>query len=199
MSERLVTCAKYGKQLPGLAEPPFPGALGQRIFEQVSKKAWDAWQQRSAEVVRERRLSMGDPAARKLLMQEMQAFLFEAKEPEDVPAGAALPEGMLRCAKIGKVLPRMKKPPFPGALGQRLFENVSEQGFKLWEAQATILMNHYGLSMADPEARQFLMKQMEEFFFGEGAQLPEDWTPPGAGGKGAPAGGGKGAPAARRK
>jgi Fe-S cluster biosynthesis and repair protein YggX len=56
-------------------------------------------------------------------------------------------------------------------------------------------MNHYNLSMADPEARQFLMKQMEEFFFGAGARVPEDWVPPTAGGKS----GGKGAPAPQRK
>ena len=102
----------------------------------------------------------------------------------------------VQCAKLGQELPGLDAPPFPGALGQRIFENVSEQGWKLWEGQATILMNHHGLSMADPEARKFLLKQMEEFFFGEGAQLPADWVPPTAGGKG---GGGKGAPGPRRK
>jgi Fe-S cluster biosynthesis and repair protein YggX len=45
------------------------------------------------------------------------------------------------------------------------------------------LINHYGLSLADPQAQEFLRQQMEEFFFGEGAQMPEDWTPAGQGGK----------------
>jgi len=76
-----------------------------------------------------------------------------------------------------RVAPAMAKPPFSGALGQRIFENVSEQGWKLWEGQATILMNHHGLSMADPEARKFLLKQMEDFFFGEGAALPPGYVP----------------------
>ena len=102
----------------------------------------------------------------------------------------------VRCVKLGIDLPGLAAPPFPGELGRRIFENVSQQGWELWEGQATIVMNHYNLSMAYPEARWFLMKQMEEFFFGEGARLPADWMPPTAEGKG---GGGKGAPAPRNK
>ena len=95
------------------------------------------------------------------------------------PLGLAWPlaADLVLCAKVGKPLPRLKQPPFPGPLGQRIFENISEEGFKLWEGQATIIMNHYGLSMADPEARKFLMKQMEDFFFGEGAALPPGYVP----------------------
>jgi Fe-S cluster biosynthesis and repair protein YggX len=196
MTDRLVQCAKYGKQLRGLEQPPFPGALGQRIFENISQQAWNEWQERSVEVMKQKRLSMGDPQSRKLLLREMEAFLFETPVVPEVPAGP-LAEGMVLCAKLGKPGRRLGQPPFPGPLGQRIFENVSEEGFKLWEGQATIIMNHYGLSMADPEARKFLMKQMEDFFFGPGAQLPADWMPPAAGGKGG--GGGKGAPAPRRK
>ena len=196
MSDRLVTCAKYGKQLRGLEQPPFPGALGQRIFEAISQQAWNEWQERSVEVMQAKGLSMGDPQARKQLMREMEAFLFETPVVPEAPKDAPVAAGMVLCAKIGKVLPRLEKPPFPGALGERIFEQVSEEGFALWEGQATIIMNHYGLSMADPEARKFLMKQMEDFFFGPGAQLPADWIPQAAGGKG---GGGKGAPAPRRK
>ena len=200
MSGRTVKCAKYGQALAGLDAPPFPGALGQRIFESVSHKAWDDWQERSVELMKERKWSMGDPAARKALLQEMEAFLFEAPvaaAASGIPAAAEVPADMVLCAKTGKVLKRLPQPPFTGALGQRIFESVSAEGFKLWEAQATIVMNHYNLSMADPEARKFLMKQMEDFFFGPGAQLPIDWIPPGAGGgKG---GGGKGAPAPRAK
>lgn len=196
MSDRLVKCAKLGKELRGLPEPPFPGALGQRVFESVSQEAWNQWQERSVELMRSRGWSMGDPAARKAMLAEMEKFLFESPLLPEAAKDAPVPEGSVLCAKIGKVLPRLAQPPFPGPLGQRIFESVSAEGFKLWEGQATIIMNHYGLSMADPEARKFLMKQMEDFFFGPGAQLPADWVPPAAGGKG---GGGKGAPAARRK
>ena len=200
MSARIVKCAKYGQELAGLDAPPFPGALGQRIFDGVSHKAWDDWQERSVELMKERKWSMGDPAARKALLVEMEKFLLESPVVPEAPeptADAEVPADMVLCAKIGRVLKRLPKPPFSGALGQRIFDSVSAEGFKLWEAQATIVMNHNNLSMADPEARKFLMKQMEDFFFGLGAQLPADWIPQGAGGgKG---GGGKGAPAPRSK
>ena len=194
MAQRTVQCVKLGQELPGLEAPPFPGPLGQRIFESVSKRAFELWQEESAKLMRERGWNMGQPDHRKQLLAEMEKFLFTA-----VPAPSALrPAGTVFCLKIGRDLPAMAKPPFPGALGERIFKNISAQGWDLWEKQATILMNHHGLSMADPEHRHFLMEQMEEFFFGEGAQLPADWVPPGQGGKGG-GGGGKGAPGPRKK
>lgn len=122
---------------------------------------------------------------------------------------------MVNCVKLGKKLPGLEKPPRNDDLGKRIFKEVSAQGWQLWLDQQTILINHYALNMADPQAHEFLSKQMEEFFFGEGAQLPDDWVPEGEGsGKGAPGGkgpsggqggkggggqGGKGAPAPARK
>jgi Fe-S cluster biosynthesis and repair protein YggX len=82
------------------------------------------------------------------------------------------------CVKLGRELPALERQPFPGELGERIFNNVSAQAWDMWQQQATILINHYGLNMADPNANAFLFEQMEEFFFGEGAQMPEDWTPP---------------------
>lgn len=104
---------------------------------------------------------------------------------------------MVNCVKFGREMPALPRPPFGGELGQRIFENVSRDGWQLWQQQSTILINHYGLNLADPRAQQFLMEQMEQFFFGDGAQLPEDWVPEGQGGKGSP--GAKGGPAPRRK
>jgi Fe-S cluster biosynthesis and repair protein YggX len=198
MAQRTVLCAKLGQELAGLDAPPFPGALGQRIYENVSKRAFDLWQEESTKLMKARGWNMGQPDHRKQLLVEMEKFLFTPVS--GAAAGAPRAEGTVFCLKIGRDLPAMAKPPFPGALGERIFKNISAQGWDLWEKQATILMNHHGLSMADPEHRHFLMEQMEEFFFGEGAQLPADWVPPGAqGGKGGGGGGGKGAPAARKK
>jgi Fe-S cluster biosynthesis and repair protein YggX len=87
---------------------------------------------------------------------------------------------MVTCVKLGKELPGLEKPPFPGELGQRIYENVSREGYDLWKPHMTILINHYALNPADPETRSLLRKEMEEFFFGENAQLPEGWTPPSA-------------------
>jgi Fe-S cluster biosynthesis and repair protein YggX len=88
-------------------------------------------------------------------------------------------ERMVKCVKLGKELPGLKRPPFPGALGKRVFENVSQQGWEMWQQQSTLLINHYGLNLRDPQAQKFLMEQLEEFFFGVGAQVPEDWVPEG--------------------
>ena len=175
MSDRTVKCAKLGRELPALGAPPFPGPLGQRIFESVSRQAWDEWQDFAADLLQRRRLNLGDPEGRKALYAAMEDFLFNQAEAPEAPPGAPIPEGFVRCAKLGRVLPRMKKPPFAGPLGERIFASVSEPGFKLWAEQEIVVMNHYGLSLADPEARRFLMRQMEEFFFGEGAPAPADW------------------------
>ncbi len=106
---------------------------------------------------------------------------------------------MVQCVKIGRELPGLERPPFPGDLGQKIFENVSQDGWQLWSEQVTILINHYGLNMADPKAQDFINEQMEEFFFGEGARMPDDWVPEGQGGKGSPGTQEKGAPAPPQK
>ncbi|MCB0113304.1 MAG: oxidative damage protection protein [Caldilineaceae bacterium] len=84
---------------------------------------------------------------------------------------------MVNCVKLGRELPGLERIPYPGELGQRIYENVSEQGWDMWMQHSVILINHYGLSLGDPQARQFLQLQMEEFFFGEDAAMPEGWTP----------------------
>ncbi len=84
---------------------------------------------------------------------------------------------MVNCAKLGRELEALPKRPFPGELGERIYNEISQQGWELWAQQSTILINHYGLNLADPQAQAFLMQQMEEFFFGEGAQMPEGWVP----------------------
>lgn len=75
---------------------------------------------------------------------------------------------LVNCARYGEELPALPRPPFPGELGQRIYENISILAWKSWQQQSTILINHYGLNMADPRAQEFLMEQMEEFFFGGG-------------------------------
>jgi Fe-S cluster biosynthesis and repair protein YggX len=82
---------------------------------------------------------------------------------------------MVQCVKLGRELPGLDRPPFPGELGQRIYEHVSKEAWDMWPAQSTLLINHYGLNMADPDARKFLREQMEEFFFGADAKMPEGW------------------------
>ena len=99
------------------------------------------------------------------------------------------------CVKLQRELPGLDKPPFPGKLGQRIYEQISKQAYDMWPGQQVLIINHYGLNMADPEARKILREQMEEFFFGEDAAMPEGWAPESAGG----VPGGKGGGAPRRK
>ena len=87
---------------------------------------------------------------------------------------------MVKCAKLGRELEALPKPPFPGELGKRIYNEVSQLGWEQWQQQATNLINHYGLNMADPRAQDFLHEQMEAFFFDADAQMPEGWVPPGA-------------------
>lgn len=87
---------------------------------------------------------------------------------------------MVNCVKLGRELPGLDRPPFPGPLGQRIYESVSREAWGLWPAQATLIINHYGLSLGDPNAQKILMQQMEEFFFGANARVPEGWAPPSA-------------------
>ncbi len=89
---------------------------------------------------------------------------------------------IVKCVKLGRELPGLEKPPFKSELGQRIYEHVSQQAWELWMQHSVLLINHYGLSLADPRAQEFMLAQMEEFFFGEGAQMPEGWTPEGSGG-----------------
>ena len=83
----------------------------------------------------------------------------------------------VHCAKLGRDLPGLERPPIGGELGQRIFDNISQQAWEMWESQATLLMNHYGLSMGDPEARKFLRQQMEEFLFTPEPEIPEEFDP----------------------
>jgi Fe-S cluster biosynthesis and repair protein YggX len=110
---------------------------------------------------------------------------------------------MVHCAKLGQVLPGLEKPPFPNELGQRIYEHVSEEAYRQWQGQLTIMINHYGLNLLDPATQEMLDQQMEEFFFGRQPEMPEGWVPGGeAGGvpgqKGAPAPAKGGAPMARK-
>ena len=72
---RTVHCRKYNEQLPGLDRPPYPGAKGQDIYDNVSKKAWDEWQAHQTMLINERRLNMMNAEDRKVLQAEMDKSL----------------------------------------------------------------------------------------------------------------------------
>jgi len=84
---------------------------------------------------------------------------------------------MVHCVKLRREAEGLDRPPYPGDLGKRLFENVSKQAWQDWLRQQTMLINEYRLSPMDPKARTFLEEQMKKFFFGEGSDLPPDYKP----------------------
>ncbi len=73
----------------------------------------------------------------------------------------------VHCAKLDKDLPGLEEPPFPGALGEKIFENISAEAYDMWKPHLTTIINHYGLNPADPETRKMLRNEMDSFFFGE--------------------------------
>jgi len=90
--DRIVHCVKLKTDAPGLARAPIPGAMGQRIYEQVSAEAWQQWIAHQTRVINEYRLSLADASARKFLAQEMEKFFFGGQLAETnylPPASAA--------------------------------------------------------------------------------------------------------------
>ena len=82
------------------------------------------------------------------------------------------------CKKLGVEAEGLERPPYPGSLGKRVFEEISKQAWTDWLARQTMLINENRLSLVDPKSRAFLNEQMEQFLFGEGGEVPEGYTPP---------------------
>jgi len=73
---RMVNCIKLGREAEGLDFPPMPGELGKRIYESVSKEAWQQWVKQQTMLINENRLSLADPQARKYLAEQVQKHFF---------------------------------------------------------------------------------------------------------------------------
>ncbi len=85
---------------------------------------------------------------------------------------------MVSCIKLGKEAEGLDFQPYPGELGKRIFENVSKEGWQGWLNHQTMLINEYRLNPLDPKARKMIEEQMEQYFFGEGTDVPPDYSPP---------------------
>ena len=88
---RMVQCVKLGKEAEGLERAPYPGDLGKRIYENVSKEAWQMWLRQQTMLINEYRLTPIDPQHRKMLENEMVKFLFG--EGGTQPEGYTPPNG----------------------------------------------------------------------------------------------------------
>ena len=84
----------------------------------------------------------------------------------------------IRCAKLGIDAEGLDFAPWPGALGQRIYAEISKPAWQAWLAHQTMLINEYRLNPLDPKARKFLGEEMEKFLFGGETARPEGYVAP---------------------
>ncbi len=85
---------------------------------------------------------------------------------------------MVQCVYLKKDAEGVVFPPYPGELGKRIYNEISQEAFELWKKHQTMLINENRLNGADARARQYLMRQAEAFFFGGGADAAVGYVPP---------------------
>jgi Fe-S cluster biosynthesis and repair protein YggX len=83
----------------------------------------------------------------------------------------------VNCILLGKEAEGLDYAPYPGPLGQRIYDNVSKEAWQRWLAHQTMLINEYRLTPMEPAARKFLETEMEKFFFGGGSEKPKEFVP----------------------
>lgn len=76
------------------------------------------------------------------------------------------------CCKLKQESEGLTKAPFPGALGEKIFNEVSKQAWSMWLSHQTMLINEYRLNLIEAKSREFLKEEMQKFFFGEGSEKP---------------------------
>jgi Fe-S cluster biosynthesis and repair protein YggX len=84
----------------------------------------------------------------------------------------------VHCVKLNKEADGLNAVTYPGELGKRIYEQVSQEAWKMWLGHQTMLINEYRLTPIEPKAREFLEEEMEKFFFGGGSEKPKDFVDP---------------------
>ena len=80
--------------------------------------------------------------------------------------------------KFQREMVGLEEPPFDNELGQKIFDGVSKDAWKMWVEHMKMLMNEYRLNLGNPEAQEFLLQQLDSYFWGPGAALPADYVAP---------------------
>jgi Fe-S cluster biosynthesis and repair protein YggX len=83
----------------------------------------------------------------------------------------------VHCVVLGAEAEGLDYVPYPGELGQRIYDSVSKEGWQRWVRHQTMLLNEYRLTPIEPKARKFLVAEMEKFFFGGGSEKPKEFVP----------------------
>ncbi|MFK7865561.1 MAG: oxidative damage protection protein [Pseudohongiellaceae bacterium] len=85
---------------------------------------------------------------------------------------------MVNCKKLGKELPGLTLPPYPGVKGQEIYETVSQQAWNDWQSQQTMLINEKQLSMMNPDDRKYLQEEMDKYLNNQDHDTAEGYVPP---------------------
>ena len=85
---------------------------------------------------------------------------------------------MVNCIKLGREAEGLDLPPMPGELGKQLYNTVSKEAWETWLKHQTMIINENRLNLADQRARQYLSQQLNNYFFGAGADMPAGFVPP---------------------
>lgn len=85
---------------------------------------------------------------------------------------------MVHCIKLGRELEGLDKPPIKGDLGQRVFETVSKEAWRMWLEHSKMIINEYRLDLISEHGQKVWMTELERYFFGEGSQLPAEFVAP---------------------
>jgi len=85
---------------------------------------------------------------------------------------------MVNCVKLGREAEGLEKQPIKGELGERVFQSVSKEAWKMWLEHSKMLINEYRLDLMSEAGQRIWMTELEKYFFGEGAQLPPDYVAP---------------------
>ncbi len=85
---------------------------------------------------------------------------------------------MVQCKKLNQELPALERQPYPGEMGERIFNEISKDAWQMWVKQQTILINEYRLSLIDPKSQTYLKEEMMKFLFEGGSTTPDAFVPP---------------------
>jgi Fe-S cluster biosynthesis and repair protein YggX len=84
----------------------------------------------------------------------------------------------VHCVKLGREGEALDKPPLKGPLGQRIYDSISKEAWRMWLEHSKMLINEYRLDLTSEQGQKIWMTELENYFFGEGSQLPPDYVAP---------------------
>jgi Fe-S cluster biosynthesis and repair protein YggX len=83
---------------------------------------------------------------------------------------------LVQCVKFGKEMPGLDRPPFKGEMGQKIFDNVSKEAWRMWIEHSKMLVNEFRLDLTSEQGQKIWMAECDKYFYGEGSQLPPDFV-----------------------